>query len=105
MKANKTTLWGIHAGRTGNADSLFLNGNYVATGWHEVGDLSSLAPEHYDQFDSRYKGLLPLRRVYVPEPIEVDEESPINAYFLRLRFSSRLLGFSLVNRHRCFITR
>ena len=29
---------------------------------------------HYDQFDSRYKGLLPLRRVYVPELIESDEE-------------------------------
>lgn len=30
--------------------------------------------QHYDQVDSRYKGLLPLRRVYVPEPIETDEE-------------------------------
>ena len=30
--------------------------------------------QHYDGFDSRYKGLLPLRRVYVPEVIESDEE-------------------------------
>ena len=45
MKANDTTLWGIHAGKTGDADSLFLNGNNVAIGWHEVGDLSSLAPD------------------------------------------------------------
>ena len=29
---------------------------------------------HYDKFDSRYKGLIPLRRVYVPESIEADEE-------------------------------
>lgn len=26
--------------------------------------------QHYDQFDARHKGLLPLRRVYVPEPID-----------------------------------
>jgi restriction system protein len=32
-----------------------------------------LVYQHYDQFDARYKGLLPLRRVYVPEPIESDE--------------------------------
>lgn len=27
---------------------------------------------HYEQFDSRYKGLLPLRQTYVPSP--ADEE-------------------------------
>jgi len=32
--------------------------------------LVDLILEHYEQFDSRYKGLLPLRRVYVPEPLE-----------------------------------
>ena len=30
--------------------------------------------QHYNQFDLRYKGLLPLRRVYVPEAIESDED-------------------------------
>jgi restriction system protein len=30
--------------------------------------------QHYEQFDSRYKGLIPLRRVYVPEPIEDTDE-------------------------------
>lgn len=30
-------------------------------------DLVALVLAHYDQFDSRYKGILPLRRVYVPE--------------------------------------
>jgi len=37
-------------------------------------ELVQLVFQHYDQFDSRYKGLLPLRRVYVPEAIESDEE-------------------------------
>lgn len=37
-------------------------------------ELVKLIFQHYDQFDSRYKGLLPLRRVYVPEVIEADEE-------------------------------
>jgi restriction system protein len=30
--------------------------------------------QHYEQFDSRYKGLLPLNRVYVPEALEEIEE-------------------------------
>jgi restriction system protein len=37
-------------------------------------ELVKLVFEHYDQFDSRYKGLLPLRRVYVPEAIDADGE-------------------------------
>jgi hypothetical protein len=42
-----TTIWGIHAGK-------------ILT--------------HYEKFDSRYKGILPLRRVYVPDPEEETEE-------------------------------
>lgn len=37
-------------------------------------ELVSLVFQYYEQFDSRYKGLLPLRRVYVPEMIEDAEE-------------------------------
>lgn len=33
-------LWGIHAGKTGDADTLFLKKNYMAIGWVEMGDLS-----------------------------------------------------------------
>jgi len=33
-------------------------------------DLVELVMQHYEQFDSRYKGLIPLKRVYVPEAIE-----------------------------------
>jgi restriction system protein len=36
-------------------------------GGEELGDL---IVKHYEQFDSRYKVILPLKRVYVPEPIE-----------------------------------
>jgi restriction system protein len=37
-------------------------------------ELVKLIFQHYDQFGSRSKGLLPLRRVYVPEVIDADEE-------------------------------
>ncbi len=37
-------------------------------------ELVGLVLQHYDQFDSRYKGLLPMKRVYVPEPLEEGEE-------------------------------
>jgi restriction system protein len=36
--------------------------------------LVGLILQHYEQFDSKYKGLLPLKRVYVPEPLEETEE-------------------------------
>jgi restriction system protein len=34
--------------------------------------LVDLILQHYEKFDSRYKGLLPLKRVYVPDPEEND---------------------------------
>lgn len=37
-------------------------------------ELVELVLQHYEQFDSRYKGLLPLKRVYVPEVLEKSEE-------------------------------
>jgi restriction system protein len=37
-------------------------------------ELVQLIFQHYEDFDSRHKGLLPLRRVYVPEAIDTDEE-------------------------------
>ena len=42
--ASTTPIWGIHAGKTGDAASLFLSKNCVALGWHSMGDLSKLAP-------------------------------------------------------------
>jgi restriction system protein len=43
--STEPNFWGIHAGKTGDADELFLNKNCVALGWHEIGDLSLLAPD------------------------------------------------------------
>ncbi|MDQ3227539.1 MAG: restriction endonuclease, partial [Chloroflexota bacterium] len=36
-------------------------------------ELVALVLTHYESFDSRYKGLLPLKRIYVPDP---DVDSP-----------------------------
>jgi restriction system protein len=38
-------VWGIHAGATGDADSLFLQKNVVAIGWPEMGDLSTITSD------------------------------------------------------------
>lgn len=42
---NERTLWGIHAGKTGDAESLFLKEKQIAIGWDKVGDLSLLTPD------------------------------------------------------------
>ncbi len=39
-----TPIWGIHAGKTGDAGSLFLSKNCVALGWHSMGDLGKIGP-------------------------------------------------------------
>jgi len=36
-------------------------------------ELAALVFQNYEKFDARHKGLLPLRRVYVPELVENDE--------------------------------
>ena len=36
--------------------------------------LVDLILSHYAEFDSRYKGILPLKQVYVPEPLTDQEE-------------------------------
>ena len=38
------TIWGIHGGRTGDADALFLKRNFIGIGWATVGDLTKLEP-------------------------------------------------------------
>ena len=42
--SNDNNIWGIHGGREGTADSLFLKQNVIAVGWAEVGDASKLKP-------------------------------------------------------------
>jgi hypothetical protein len=43
-------------------------------GFEFGGELVSLVLQHYAQFDSRYKGLIPLKQVYVPEPLDEGNE-------------------------------
>jgi len=58
MADSEPTIWGIHAGRTGDADTLFLKKNYVALGWDQVGDLGLLAPNR-DAFKARLLQIWP----------------------------------------------
>lgn len=61
-KPTETTIWGIHAGRSGDADSLFRKKDCVAIGWHQMGDLSALKPDR-EAFKARvaevYQGAKP----------------------------------------------
>jgi restriction system protein len=54
----EVTIWGIHGGRTGDADSLFLNKNCVALGWHEMGDLGKL-PADREAFKAKVATTFP----------------------------------------------
>src|SRR5215218_8037565 len=50
-------IWGVHAGRTGDADSLFKKG-FVALGWRDMGDLSKLLPSR-EAFKQRVADVYP----------------------------------------------
>lgn len=52
------TLWGIHAGKTGDANALFLKKKVIALGWHDMGDLSAL-PATREAFKQRYTTVYP----------------------------------------------
>ena len=45
MAIHEKTIWGIHGGKTGDADSLFLKKSFIALGWHKCGNLGSLPPD------------------------------------------------------------
>lgn len=45
MANNEISFWGIHAGKTVDADNLFLKKNYVAVGWKKMSDLSAILPD------------------------------------------------------------
>jgi len=55
------TIWGIHAGRTGDADNLFLKHNVIALGWVEMGDVSSLAADR-ETFKTKLMKVRPDRK-------------------------------------------
>lgn len=58
---NDKTLWGIHAGRTGDADNLFLKHSVIALGWGEMGDMSKLTPDR-DAFKAKLLEVQPNRK-------------------------------------------
>lgn len=53
-----STIWGIHAGRTGEADALFLKQGCIAIGWDAMGDLSKLSADR-EAFKQRYVDAYP----------------------------------------------
>jgi len=61
--ANKTekTIWGIHGGKTGDADNLFLKHNVIALGWAEMGDIGAL-PADREVFKAKLAELRPDRK-------------------------------------------
>jgi restriction system protein len=55
---NSSTLWGIHAGRTGDAETLFLVHGYIAMGWKEMGGLVEL-PDDREAFRKKVAATYP----------------------------------------------
>jgi len=53
MTEQDVTLWRIHGGKTGDADSLFLKKGFIAIGWANMGDLSTLEPNR-EAFKARF---------------------------------------------------
>lgn len=48
------TMWSIHAGETGEAQSLFLEHNYIALGWEAMGHLGTL-PNDQEAFRAKHR--------------------------------------------------
>lgn len=61
MISKDVNLWGIHAGRTGDADIYFLKKNRVALGWTKMGDLATLRPDR-EVFKARVAGVYPEKK-------------------------------------------
>ena len=57
----ETTIWGIHAGKTGDAETLFLKSNVIGIGWAEVGDLSKLKADR-EAFKAKVSGTYPHKK-------------------------------------------
>lgn len=60
-KNPESNLWGIHGGKTGDADTLFLKKNCVAVGWTKMGDLARLKPDR-DTFKARVVEVYPEKK-------------------------------------------
>jgi restriction system protein len=49
------TVWGIHAGATGEADNLFLDNSVVGIGWDALGNIAQVGPSR-DKFKDKVRG-------------------------------------------------
>jgi restriction system protein len=58
MSEQEKTIWGIHAGKTGDADTLFLTGGFIAIGWPKMGDLGTLKADR-DEFKKKVAKVYP----------------------------------------------
>ena len=58
MTQSEPTLWGIHGGKTGDADTLFRQRSVVALGWYKIGDLTGL-PADREPFKERMREAFP----------------------------------------------
>jgi len=58
MADNEKVVWGIHAGKTGDADTLFLKHNFIALGWPEMGDLSRIKADR-EEFKKKVEAVYP----------------------------------------------
>lgn len=54
-------MWGIHAGRGGDADSLFLKKNRIAIGWIKMGDLKGIKANR-EAFKARVAEVYPEKK-------------------------------------------
>ncbi len=61
MADRETTVWGIHAGKTGDADTLFLKKDCVALGWSGVGDLGALSADR-EAFKAKVATIYPEKK-------------------------------------------
>lgn len=68
MNTKDVNIWGIHAGRTGDADALFLKKNCIAIGWTKVGDLTKLEADR-EAFKAKIAEVYPDKK---PGAIPVD---------------------------------
>ena len=58
----EATIWGIHAGATGDAETLFLKKNHVAIGWDPMGTLAAIPPNR-EAFKAEVARVYPERKL------------------------------------------
>lgn len=58
MKYDNKTIWGIHGGKTGDANALFLKKKHIGLGWEAMPDLSKLEPNR-DAFKTKIAEVFP----------------------------------------------